>query len=667
MAGLSGFKTILGRRRVILLGVLLLLLVWGGYKAWRVWGLVRSLQGRLDQLQQVVDGSTDLELADVGESLRGAHADLRALQSEVAPFLPLTRSLGWVPAIGGDLQAVPALLDLALAVTDAGVVAFDGIEPLLALTEGGDGQEQPLALVLRTLSAARPDLEAAQARLATALERRAAIDDSALSARTAKLVAQLDRYLPLMQTALDGGRLLPDLLGASGRRTYLILAQNNDELRASGGFISAVGTLVLDDGEIVELTFEDSYAVDDFSQPYPDPPPPYPRYLGIDLWVFRDANWWPDFPTSAQAAVKLYQISRGLQVDGVLAVDQGALQKSVAALAPLELEGWPEPVTGENVIQLIRLAWSPDEVEDWSGFDIQWWRQRKSFIGDLSAAMRAKVEGSPDQVDWLALARAVFQSLDERHLQLWLADPASPAVTLLAEQGWDGALRQATSDYLMVVDTNMGFNKVNALARSSVDYRVLIDTDGTAQATLTIRHTNPSSGTAPCNHTPHYGVDYEDIMNRCYWNYLRVYAPAGSQLYAATAHPVAAALLVGGQRQSGAMEILPQEQGKAVFASFFVLPRGQETETRLVYQLPPQTLQRQAGGWRYRLLVQKQAGTHAVPLRVTLALPPGASVQSFERVHDGPTAQQPAPDTVIFDTALDQDQVFEVSFQFDAD
>jgi hypothetical protein len=678
MAGLSRLKIGLRglkRRRVILLGLLLLLLAFGGYKAQRVWRLARSLQSWLDELQAMADNSAEVELRDVGESLRGAHADLEALRSEVALFMPLTRYLGWVPVVGGDLRAAPALLDVALAVTEAGTTAFDGLEPLLELAEGERSKEEPLALVLQTLTDARPNLETARGRLATALARRAEINDDALSARTASLVARLDRYLPLMQTALDGGRLAPDLMGASGRQTYLILAQNNDELRATGGFISAVGTLVLDGGEIVEIAFEDSYAVDDFSQPYPDPPSPYPRYLGIDLWVFRDANWWPDFPTSAQAAVELYCISRDLDVDGVLAVDQHALQTIVAALSPLEVEGWPEPVTGENVISFIRLAWSPTDVEDWSGFDVEWWRQRKSFIGDLVGAMRAKVERSPDQVNWLALARAVLRTLDERHLQIWLADSTGPAADLLAEQGWDGAMRRSTSDYLMVVDANMGFNKVDALIQESLDYRVLVSADGTAQATLTIRHVNRSTGEATCDHRPHYGADYEDIMNRCYWDYLRVYAPAGSQLYAATAHPVPANQLVSGRRQGGEAEVLPAEKGKAVFASFFVLPREQETQTRFVYQLPPTALEPPAPGatdqsWRYRLLVQKQAGTHAIPLRVTLALPPGASVESaisLDGAQDGPAVQQPEPNIVVFDTTLDEDRAFEVNFRLNED
>ena len=167
-------------------------------------------------------------------------------------------------------------------------------------------------------------------------------------------------------------------------------------------------------------------------------------------------------------------------------------------------------------------------------------------------------------------------------------------------------------------------------------------------------------GDFDCNHWPRYGVNYDDLINRCYWDFLRVYAPGGSQLVAATAHPVAADWLVTGQSQSGVAEASATENGKNVFSSFFVLPHGEETETRFVYLLPESVLERVDGGWRYRLQVQKQAGTLDIPLRVSLALPPGSEVQSVELSGNVSSLE---PDALVFDIILDKDQFFEVYFQ----
>ena len=480
--------------RGVLIAALILVLVFVGFKAQRIWSRVSSLQNRVAELQKVTGSDANMDLREVGENLRGAYEEIGALQRDTAPLLWLSKYLGWMPVVGDDLKAAPALLDVALSVTQAGTIAFDSLEPLMTWQEQSDFGERPLAQVLDTLAEARPALEAAQAHLDAAEYRRSDIDQASLSTRAADLVDQLDDYLPLFQTGLDGARVLPDLFGASGTKSYLILAQNSDELRATGGFISAVGLLTLKDGQVSDITFEDSYAVDDFSHSYPDSPPEVLRYMGIDQWVFRDANWSPDFPTSAQKALELYRISRDVDADGVLALDQYAVQGVVAALGTLEVPDWPEPVTGDNVISLIRSAWAPEDAEGTAAFDREWWGQRKSFIGDLIGAMRDKLEAKPDDVNWFSLGQAVLQSLDERHLQIWLADERNEAANLLSERGWDGALSDTASDYLLVADTNLGFNKVNAIVQEELDYRVLFNTGGAAQATLTIKHANPSNG-----------------------------------------------------------------------------------------------------------------------------------------------------------------------------
>ncbi len=112
------------------------------------------------------------------------------------------------------------------------------------------------------------------------------------------------------QFGLGGAEIMPEMFGQAGPRTYLILLENSDELRPTGGFISAVGHVQVSQGQLISMTAEDSYAIDDFTKVYPDPPQPLLDYMGSEQWVFRDANWSPDFPTTALEAIQLYQVSR---------------------------------------------------------------------------------------------------------------------------------------------------------------------------------------------------------------------------------------------------------------------------------------------------------------------------------------------------------------------
>ena len=198
--------------------------------------------------------------------------------------------------------------------------------------------------------------------------------------------------------------------------------------------MSAIGTLTLHQGQMESFSFEDIYQVDDFSQPYPDAPPQFLRYMLSEIWLARDANWSPDYPTSVEALLQLYGISRDADVDGVIAVDQVALQQIVRAFEPVQVEGWPEPATGENVIDLVRQSWSPEG--DFSGWDLEWWRNRKSFMSDLAGALRTRVETAPQSLDPARVLQTGLTILDHRHAQIWLAD--EPARAWVRQNGWDG-------------------------------------------------------------------------------------------------------------------------------------------------------------------------------------------------------------------------------------
>ena len=146
-----------------------------------------------------------------------------------------------------------------------------------------------------------------------------------------------------------------------------------------------------------------------------------------DLWVFRDSNWSPDFPTAARLALELYRptdlaVPPELSgIDGVIAIDQRGVQMLLDGLGPLWVAGVSEPVTGETVLDYIHAAWAPDD----GSLDREWWAQRKSFMGDLASA--AMVQLRSGQVDLSALGQSAYAALAERHIQVYFKDAAAAA------------------------------------------------------------------------------------------------------------------------------------------------------------------------------------------------------------------------------------------------
>ncbi len=626
------------RRRPSLLRALsilavVLFLIWGYSQFARVRAWRSLLEADLDAFERLSqEGAEAIAPQTPAELVRNTHADLRRFRAEWSLPLKLAPHLCWLPGYGPDLQAAPILLDIGLDLSAAGERALDALAPLWdASPAGGPGG---LERAVASLQNARPQLESALDSLEQARLARRSICTARLSPQTREWVARLDEMLPLLENGVRCGLALPELLGGAGRRTYLVLIQNDDELRPTGGFISGAARLVLERGQVVELSFHDSYDVDDLSQPYPAPPRPLREIMGSEMWLFRDSNWNPNFGTSARVARELYRLYDPSEVDGVLALDQQALQSLVAALGPLQVPEQPDPITGENVIQILRQSWAPGA----EGFTEDWRERRKDFIGRLLTAAVNRLQNESAQVDMLALGLALVQALEQRHLSVYLMGDA-PLAQTLHQAGWDGAILQTPGDYWMLVDANLGFNKVNPYITERLSYTLDLRDPTQPRATLDVvhRHQGPDTG-APCRHQSRFDLTYEQMMARCYWDYVRLYVPQGSRPLHVTPHPIPADLILTGQERAGWAERLPDEAGKSVFATFLVLAPGEWAETRFVYDLPPDVLRWDGNELSYRLLVQKQAGTGGHPIQVRLILPAGAEVlDAFPppQSHDG--------------------------------
>jgi hypothetical protein len=448
--------------------------------------------------------------------------------------------------------------------------------------------------------------------------------------------------------------IAPGLLGADGPRTYLILAQNDDEVRPTGGFITGVGLIRVEEGRIAEFSFADSYTVDDLSKPYPEPPRPLWDHMLAELWLFRDSNWSPDFPTAARQAAYFYEYGAGQATDGVIALDMQALRLLVEALGPLRVPGTSGPITGDNVVDWIRQA--RGGVSPGEGFG-DWYKHRKDFMGPLALALRSRLEKG--EVDWPTLARAVEQGLQEKHILVYVADPETAA--LLSRQRWDGAVSSPAGDYLLVVDSNLGFNKVNPLVDETLEYRVSLGADGSAQGEVQIGYHNRSQGSAAdCDPASRYGADYSAGMHRCYWDYLRVYVPEGSRLTAATPAPLPEASLYHRKWGGAGRETLtigPSDLGKQVFAVYLLVPRGESREQRFRYVLPQGTVRREGADWVYALTVQKQSGSRAWPLTVIIVLPEGA-----QSIASDPAPTEQRGSEIIYRWRFDRDRTLQIRY-----
>ncbi|NCF67371.1 MAG: DUF4012 domain-containing protein [Chloroflexi bacterium] len=653
------------RRRIIwllLLAGLIILFIWAGLKAWRTVQIANSLLSRQAQAQQLLaegPGNVDPEAAEA--LVLGLRGDVVDLRQEVGFLMPILPYLGWLPKVGSLASAAPQLMDMADSGTEAAAYAFRGLKPaMLILQDEENTQASLVPQLLPILDGAKSDL--AQASLAmddVVAARQEIADTEALPWRVRSLLELADQWLPLGQDGLKVALVLPELLGYKGPRRYLIMAQNEDELRATGGYISGAGMIEVDNGRIVKIEFQDASLVDawgkpfELTKPYGDPPKALSDFMLLDLFLFRDANFWPDYTVSAEKAMDLYSYGQDVApLDGAIAIDQQFIKLLLSGTGPVLIPDSGEVVSEDNAIASLQDAWS---LEEGVG-------NRKAFLGTFALAIHNRLENELWSVDPINLVRAMGQAVQNKHLQLYMRDPQVSPV--LADVGWDGQLVPPIDhDALMIVDSNMGYNKANVFVERDISYHVRLAEDGSGQADLTVTHIHTAEDNGePCwqSTLQEYedGEPYQALTDKCYWNYLRVYVPEESRLDSGPQHVVPGDTWFGGYDWDHTTEVSAELPGFTTFANFMLLPRDAEVTSQYRYELPAAITQKEGQLRHYQLRLYRQAGAPVHPVQVAVTLPYNAQLVSAV---PQPTAQE--ANTVYFTTDLDSDKTLTVTYR----
>lgn len=286
----------------------------------------------------------------------------------------------------------------------------------------------------------------------------------------AKLLQKKIDFEKFKKLSSEGENLaakLPDILGKEKSRTYLILFQNNMELRPTGGFIGSFGLLTLDGGRISNLAVNDVYSADGQLNGHVEPPTPIKDYLGEANWWFRDSNWDPDFPTSAKRAEWFLDKEMGKEVDGVVAIDLAPIKSFLKYSGPVFLPDFNLNISSENLYQKTQ-----DEVQQ-NFFPGS--RKKSSFLTALSRGLLSDLSNLSYK-SRLGVLLSVYESLQGRNIQVFLHD--NSVQQTLSNLDWDGSVSSPKcgdacyADLVGDVEANLGVNKANYFIERRMDYFV---------------------------------------------------------------------------------------------------------------------------------------------------------------------------------------------------
>ncbi len=593
--------------------------------------------GKHDLVAQGVEAATLLRAAGsaaVARDFVGARNDFAAAGHR---FADLRSSLGpIVPALAvSELLAPGTSLSAGSELLAAGAEAATGGERLMtgvaSLQTAGDPADK-LRMLAASFADAAPHLDRAAAELA-----RVSADAVPAAYRDAVQTAKTE--LPTLAAAVRKTVAVADLLepamGATGTKRYLVVFQNNAELRPTGGFIGSFALVDVDRGNVkhVEIPGGGSYDLKGNFALHLNAP--QPLHLINPRWQFQDANWYPDFPTSASQLARFYEKSGGPTVDGVIAINESLMEKLLGVVGPIDMPEYGKTITADNFYLQTQTQVELDYDKTAN--------KPKQFIADLAPKALDRILHA-DGAAALQLAAALDRALAEKDLQFWFTDDASEAKA--ASLGWDGAMRQTDGDYLAIVHTNIAGQKTDLVMHEDVRDDVKILLDGSGIVTLTVSRA----------HDGKKGDLFTGVRNV---DYMRVYAPEGSTLVRADGFAAPdpklfklsdpsdrddaslAAQEGASTTDAGSGTDVSIENGKTVFGNWIQTDPGRTSVVTLVYRLPAGTIKlrippekgldaivaRLRGDGRprlqYSLVVQKQAGLNPPTFASTVELPQG--------------------------------------------
>ncbi|GGH91054.1 DUF4012 domain-containing protein [Arthrobacter liuii] len=322
-----------------------------------------SIKSDLQAAAEIVPTLKD-ELVSNRSSDATASAELLRMHTSAAkdktenPLWILASSL---PGLGENLSAVSEMARSADDVASLGLLpivrTFNTLD-WTSLIPGDSGTN------LHQIRAASSSVSSASETVRLSAERLSRIDTTNLLPQIAQPLeqarGQLNDVTKTLGVAADAADLAPDMLGADGARSYLLMIQNNAEARASGGIPGALAIMTVDDGKLSLGAQSSGGDVGIMTPPISVDPQQQQIYSTRLGKYMQDVNLTPDFPTAAATAQTMWQRKTGQRVDGVISIDPVVLSYIIQSTGPVAVNGpelasvkaagLPTDLTGDNVV-----------------------------------------------------------------------------------------------------------------------------------------------------------------------------------------------------------------------------------------------------------------------------------------------------------------------------
>lgn len=329
---------------------------------------------------------------------------------------PIWSLIAAIPYYGSDIQAVRDSVNALNTIAEDGLPHLSTVTKLLSFKDisitDGTVTIPHIAQITDEMSKANPAI--AKANQQVQAIGTAHIPQLNTMIRTAQ--TQFATVATFMDTATNLIQVMPSMMNidgaGGGARHYVILAQNNAELRVTGGIVGSWGSIDVDNGKFtlnqfvsdLEFEWQDKPIIpltDDEVNVYGD-------VLGR---MPQNVTLTPDFTRSGVLAKATWEKRFGGNVDGVISVDPVMLQDLLGVVGDVKVQygDYTTTLNGSNTAQMLLsrvYADLPDEAQD-------------EFFSVAASSVFNKLLHS--HTDIVNMVKALGSAAADGHLYMWSA------------------------------------------------------------------------------------------------------------------------------------------------------------------------------------------------------------------------------------------------------
>lgn len=577
-----------------LLIFLIVLVVWAAYLL--IKPVIANGQKTMVLAQQSYQALKEQNLVEASPLLAETKASLLQTQKDYQKL----QFLGVLPIISTYQKDGEASLNAAVAGIEAGQLFIEAVMPyadVLGFTEEESTQsgtvEDRIVKIIETLDKVSPQLDAIGQKLVVVDSNLQQIKPSdypekfknvEIRSKLVKAEILVSEAKKALTDAQPLVKVLPSILGYPDSKKYLVIFQNDGELRPTGGFMSAFAVLNLDKGRVTSEKSDDIYGLDGKFTKVLQPPEAIAKWLNEKKWYLRNMNWSPDFKVSMDVFSQNYNTLRDeYKVDGIIAIDTQVLEKIVEVIGPLEVPEWGTfTIENDPRCNLSQIICEIEHIVDRPLATLVT-NRKATILGPMMKALLDKSMGGGKQ-QLAKLIPLAFELMEQKHVLMYFNDETQQQ----ASEGFNiaGRIMDYAGDYLHVNNANLGGAKSNFYVDESIDQEASIDENGNVnkKITLSYKHNEPGDN---CN------LEAGELcLSGILRSYFRVYVPQGSVLNEENSRGSMVKITTG------------EDLGKTYFEGFYELHPQRQVKIELEYTIPykPQN-------GEYDILIQKQSGT----------------------------------------------------------